>query len=107
MHKYSCNWHVHFHISFFTIIVFVKKLQLLRWNINFKKYNNIGTTIAKKIHKNAKNNLLLFLQIADLPSDISFSKTEFLTSQNKMLLQKQTAVISNSVIRQIPKEEQK
>ena len=51
--------------------------------------------------------LLLFLQIADLPSDISFSKTEFLTSQNKMLLQKQTAVILNSVIRQMPKEEQK
>ena len=83
-----------------------KKVQLLRWYINFKKYNNIGT-IAKKFIKNAKNNLLLFLQIADLPSDISFSKTEFLTSQNKMLLQKQTAVISNSVIRQMPKEEQK
>ena len=64
-------------------------------------------TIAKKFIKNAKNNLLLFLQIADLPSDISFSKTEFLTSQNKMLLQKQTAAISNSVIRQMPKEEQK
>ena len=64
-------------------------------------------TIAIKFIKNAKNNLLLFLQIADLPSDISFSKTEFLTSQNKMLLQKQTAVISNSVIRQMPKEEQK
>ena len=63
--------------------------------------------MLKKFIKNAKNNLLLFLQIADLPSDISFSKTEFLTSQNKMLLQKQTAVISNSVIRQMPKEEQK
>ena len=47
--------------------------------------------------------LLLFLQIADLPSDISFSKTVSNVTGNKMLATKQT-VISNSVIRRMPKE---